>query len=176
MRFDPPPRLHAALFVPDLALRTADMRAVLPAHVTHADATHNVAATALVVAALTGNRPELLGAMGDDRLHEPYRVAHFAQLPELVAAARSAGALGAALSGAGSSILALADSPAVAASCRRGNDECREATRRGGQVDRRQAGRRRRTRRGGGAAAQLSPRAADQPGRRRVTRFSDGWS
>ena len=113
-RFDPPAALSAALFIPDLALRTADMRAALPTRVSHADAAHNVARTAMVVAALTGNRLDLLSAMSDDRLHEPYRVAHFPQLPLLVAAAREAGALGAALSGAGSTVIAVCDDEAVA--------------------------------------------------------------
>ncbi|MFZ9502367.1 MAG: ATP phosphoribosyltransferase regulatory subunit, partial [Beijerinckiaceae bacterium] len=50
-----------------------------------------------------------LAAMGDDRLHEPYRAAHFRQLPDLIVAARAAGARGAALSGAGSTVVALCD-------------------------------------------------------------------
>jgi len=112
--FEPPTRLLAALFIPDLPLRTAAMRAALPSHVAHADAAHNVSRAALVVAALTSDRPELLAAMAEDRLHEPYRLAHFPQLPEIVAAARSAGALGAALSGAGSTVLALCGEPAIA--------------------------------------------------------------
>jgi homoserine kinase len=99
----------AAVFIPHVPLRTAEMRAALPVQVTHADAAHNVGRTALVVAALTGDRLELLSAMSEDRLHEPYRAAHFPQLPELIAAAVDAGALGAALSGAGSTVLALCD-------------------------------------------------------------------
>ena len=55
----------------DMPLRTAEMRAALPPSVTHADAAHNVGRAALVVAALASERPELLGAMADDRLHEP---------------------------------------------------------------------------------------------------------
>ncbi len=106
-RFEPLDDLAAALFIPSLALRTAEMRAALPAQVAHADAAHNVGRTALVVAALTANRPELLSAMADDRLHEPYRAEHFPALPDLVAAAMAAGALGASLSGAGSSVIAL---------------------------------------------------------------------
>ena len=47
-----------------------------------------------------------------DRLHEPYRAAVYPQLPRMIEAARSAGALGACLSGAGSTILAFADSMA----------------------------------------------------------------
>jgi homoserine kinase len=113
-RFDPPGVLEAALFIPAVPLRTAEMRAALPSQVAHADAAHNVGRTAMVVAALTADRPALLSAMADDRLHEPYRAAHFPQLPELVAAARSAGALGAALSGAGSTVIALCDDAGVA--------------------------------------------------------------
>ena len=114
-RFDPPESLFAALFIPDVALRTAAMRDVLPQTVAHADATHNVGRTAMIVAALvSGSRLDLLSAMSDDRLHEPFRVPHFPQLPELVTAAREAGALGAALSGAGSTVIALAADEATA--------------------------------------------------------------
>ncbi|HEV7603524.1 MAG TPA: hypothetical protein VGO15_01055, partial [Candidatus Limnocylindrales bacterium] len=52
---------------------------------------------------------DLLGLLTQDRLHEPYRAAVYPQLPRMVAAAREAGALGACLSGAGSTILAFAD-------------------------------------------------------------------
>jgi len=113
-RFDAPASLHAALFVPDTPLRTSEMRAALPAQVSHADAAHNIGRTALIVAALTTDRPELLSAMNEDRLHEPYRARHFPQLPELQAAAVAAGARGAALSGAGSTVIALCDDAGVA--------------------------------------------------------------
>lgn len=113
-RFEPPANLHAALFIPDGEMRTAEMRAALPRQVDHADAARTVAGAAMVVAAFTGGPLDLLAAMGDDRLHEPYRARHLAQLPDLVAAARDAGALGAALSGAGSAILALAADARVA--------------------------------------------------------------
>jgi homoserine kinase len=108
-RFEPPERLVAALFIPAQPLRTAEMRAALPEQVAHGDAAHNISRAALVVAALTADRPELLGAMAEDRLHEPQRAAHFEALPGLVAAARDGGALGAALSGAGSTVIALCD-------------------------------------------------------------------
>jgi homoserine kinase len=91
------------------------MREALPATVPHRDATHNVGRTAMIVAALaSGSRLDLLAAMSEDRLHEPYRVGHFPQLPSLVRAALDAGALGASLSGAGSTVIALADDEAVA--------------------------------------------------------------
>lgn len=126
VRFGPPESLHAAVFIPDAPLRTAEMRAALPASVTHADAARNVASTAMVVAALAGGRLELLSAMSEDRLHEPYRAQHLPELPALVEAARSAGALGAALSGAGSAVLALASDDATA---RRSADAMSETAR-----------------------------------------------
>ena len=113
-RFDAPARLEAALFVPDRVMRTADMRAALPEHVTHADATHNVGRAALIVAALTSDRTDLLAAMSEDRLHEPYRAAHFPELAQIASAASAAGARGAALSGAGSTVVALCDDSATA--------------------------------------------------------------
>jgi homoserine kinase len=113
-RFEPPDRIVAALFIPAQPLRTAEMRAALPDQVAHRDAAHNIGRAALVVAALTADRPELLGAMAEDRLHEPHRATHFEALPGLIAAARDAGALGAALSGAGSSVIALCDGATVA--------------------------------------------------------------
>lgn len=113
-RFDPPTELHAALFIPTRPLRTASMRAALPKFVPHADASHNGARTALVATALSSGRLELLSAMGEDRLHEPYRASAFPEFIEIAEAARTAGALGAALSGAGSTIIALSGDAAAA--------------------------------------------------------------
>lgn len=109
VRFDPPPSLRCVLFVPERELATSDMRSALPAQVPHADATHNAGAVALLVAAFATGDIALLSAMNGDRLHEPYRRRVFPELPSLKAAALEAGALGAALSGAGSSVLALAE-------------------------------------------------------------------
>ena len=54
-------------------------------------------------------RFDLLRVLTVDRLHEPYRAAVYPQLPRLVEAARGAGAIGACLSGAGSTVLAFSD-------------------------------------------------------------------
>jgi homoserine kinase len=61
-----------------------------------------------VVAALLTGRLECLGAVMEDRLHQPYRAPLVPAMPEALAAARAAGALGACLSGAGSTLLAFA--------------------------------------------------------------------
>jgi homoserine kinase len=109
IRFDPPRDLRAVLFVPDRPLSTGAMRATLPHDVPHRDAVFNVGRAALAVAALATGRTDLLAAATEDRLHEPYRARIFPALPRLVAAAREAGALGACLSGSGSTIIAFAD-------------------------------------------------------------------
>lgn len=113
IRFDPPPDVRAVLFIPDRELATADMRAVLPSSVPHADAVRNAAAVAAIVNAFGAGELQLLSAMYEDGLHEPYRAAVYPELTLLVAAAREAGAYGAALSGAGSAVIALCDAGAV---------------------------------------------------------------
>jgi homoserine kinase len=110
IRFDPPRDLRAVLFVPERPLSTGAMRATLPHDVPHRDAAFNVGRAALAVAALATGRTDLLAAATEDRLHEPYRARIFPALPVLVGAAREAGALGACLSGSGSTIIAFADS------------------------------------------------------------------
>jgi len=110
IRFDAPRDLRAVLFIPELRLATDEMRAALPATVPLADAVANLGAVAIGVAGLAIGRYELLARLTVDRIHEPYRAAVYPQLPRMVAAAREAGALGAFLSGAGSTILAFTDS------------------------------------------------------------------
>lgn len=109
VRFDAPRDLRAVLFIPELRLSTSDMRAVLPATVPREDAVANVGRVALGVAGIATGRFDLLRALTVDRLHEPYRAEAYPQLPRLVAAARDSGALGACLSGAGSTVLAFSD-------------------------------------------------------------------
>ena len=115
VRFDVPAGLRAALFVPDLRLSTGEMRAVLPAAVPFGDAVANLGAVAVGVGGLASGRFDLLRRLTVDRLHEPYRAGAFPQLPDLIEAARDAGALGACLSGAGSTVIAFVDSEATAA-------------------------------------------------------------
>ena len=86
---------------------------MLPKTVPLADAVSNLGAVAIGVAGLARGHLDLLGRLTVDHLHEPYRASIFPQMPKLVEAARRAGALGACLSGAGSTILAFADSLAV---------------------------------------------------------------
>jgi homoserine kinase len=109
IRFDVPRDLRAVLFVPELRLETRAMRAVLPAKVPMADAVTNLGRVAIGVAGLATGRHDLLRLLTRDRLHERYRAEAYPQLPALLRAATDGGAIGACLSGAGSTVIAFAD-------------------------------------------------------------------
>jgi homoserine kinase len=110
VKIDWPSVLRCVIFAPDAPLSTARARAVLPAMLSRADAVFNIGRAALWVAALTQSRYDLLRLATQDRIHQPYRSKLIAGFDEIVAAALQAGARGAFLSGAGSSIAALVDS------------------------------------------------------------------
>jgi homoserine kinase len=110
MRFDAPRDLRAVLFIPEVRLSTDDMRAALPANVPLADAVANLSRVAIGVAGMALGRFDLLRVLTVDRLHEQYRAKAYPELTQLIEAARGAGAIGACLSGAGSTILAFSDS------------------------------------------------------------------
>ena len=86
---------------------TEKARAILPTEVARADVIYNLSRTALFAAALVSGKLFLLKEAMRDKLHQPYRTAMFPAMPQIIQAALDAGALGACLSGAGSSILAL---------------------------------------------------------------------
>lgn len=109
VRIEPPRDLLVVAWIPERKLPTSEMRRVLPDVVPRADAIANLARVAVGVAGLAAGRADVLRLLTEDRLHEPYRAAVYPELPELVAAARAAGALGACLSGAGSTIVAFVD-------------------------------------------------------------------
>jgi homoserine kinase len=113
IRFDVPRELRAVAFIPDRRLPTDEMRDVLPAAVPRVDAVANLGRLGLGVAGLATGRYDLLRTLTVDRLHEPYRAKVYPELPALVGAAREAGAIGACLAGAGSTVIAFADSLAA---------------------------------------------------------------
>ncbi len=104
-----PRNLGVVLFVPDREVPTEAARRLLPEAVPLADAVFNLSRSALWVAAILGNRLELLRAATEDRLHQPARRSLIPELEPLTRAALEAGALGACLSGAGPSVIAFAD-------------------------------------------------------------------
>jgi homoserine kinase len=101
--------LRAVVFVPEKLLSTAQARSVLPKSLSMADAIQNIGRAAVLTVALQQRRYEFLAAGMEDRLHQPYRAPLVEGLMDLMAVARAGGAYGACLSGAGPSMLALAD-------------------------------------------------------------------
>jgi homoserine kinase len=100
-------RLYFVLFVPDLEVRTSRARDVLPLKISHAAAVENCANSCAVTAAFVSQHYERLRGVFGDRLHEPFRGKLIPFLSPTVAAAQKAGALGAFLSGSGSTIAAV---------------------------------------------------------------------
>ena len=103
-----PKGIQAVVCVPDFELSTAKARAALPKNVPHKDAVFNASRTALLLSALAEKRYDLLRLAMEDRLHQPYRKKLIPGFDKVLAAAYGGGAFGAALSGAGPSIFALA--------------------------------------------------------------------
>jgi homoserine kinase len=113
-RFRPPDRWIPVLFIPVAESQTSEMRAALPSSVLHADAAAQAARAALLATAVVTSDASLLRVAMDDRLHQPYRLPVLSDSRRLIDVAYEHGAAGACLSGAGPSVLAICDAPAVA--------------------------------------------------------------
>ena len=107
-RLDPPEELSAVICVPEKAMSTKQARGVIPTQLSREDAIFNLGRTALLVAAFQTRDWSLLRDAMDDRIHQPARGAVFPALHPAIRAALERGAHGAALSGAGSGIIAFA--------------------------------------------------------------------
>lgn len=107
IRLAPPAAMRALVVIPDYALSTEKARNALPQVYSKQDVIYNVGHSSLLVAALAQGRLDLLGQAMGDRLHQPYRAPLVPGLEEILAAATDNGAVGAALSGAGPTILCL---------------------------------------------------------------------
>jgi homoserine kinase len=104
-RFEPPMGLEAVLVVPHAAVRTHEARAALPDAVPLVDALFNVAHASMLTLGLATSDWELISAGLEDRLHQPRRAHLYPRSIELLERARSLGALGATISGAGPTVL-----------------------------------------------------------------------
>src|SRR5690606_26566506 len=125
-----PQRWRLLFGVPPFELSTASARAVLPASYQPGEVVQTSSRAALWVAAVVQDRPELLRVASLDVMHQPYRTRLVPGLPEVLAAARQAGAYASFLSGSGPTVGVIADDTTL--------DACRAAVREyvgaGGQV------------------------------------------
>jgi homoserine kinase len=108
--------IFIAVTVPKFDLSTHAARAALPKQVPLPDAVYNLGRTALVVEALRTGDLSLLANVMDDRLHQPYRLPLIPGGVAAFEAARGAGALAVALSGAGPGVIAFTDGKSKAES------------------------------------------------------------
>lgn len=102
-----PDKLHFAVMIPDFTLSTELARKALPTHVTVQDAVFNASRAALLVASMQSGDIDNLDLATEDALHQPYRAKLIPHMDEILDKARSFGAKGAFLSGAGPTLLAI---------------------------------------------------------------------
>ncbi|MEU6863761.1 homoserine kinase [Streptomyces sp. NPDC046876] len=111
IRMEPSDSIVPVVFVPSKPVLTETARGLLPRTVPHVDAAANAGRAALLVEALT-RRPELLLPATEDRLHQEYRSPAMPESVALVNRLRADG-IPAVISGAGPTVLALADNGAA---------------------------------------------------------------
>lgn len=108
VKVDVPDGLSPVLVIPDFELSTRTAREVLPDSYSRSDLVFNIQRSAQLVGALSTGQWEFLAEAMKDRAHQPYRASLVPGL-EQVLALRGEGLYGIALSGAGPTVLALAD-------------------------------------------------------------------
>ena len=113
-RVTPPAEWRAIVVLPSEPLATSKARAMLPDCYPRADVVANIQSAALLGLAFAQSRGDLLRIAMQDRIHQPYRAPFCTLLPQLLPLAGEHGILGAALSGAGPSVLVIVGSEASA--------------------------------------------------------------
>jgi homoserine kinase len=106
-RVEPAEEWRAVIAIPSEPLATSKARAVLPATYSRADAVLNIQSASLLGLAFAQGRGDLLRLAMRDRIHQPYREPICPLLPRLLPLVGGNGILGAALSGAGPSVLLI---------------------------------------------------------------------
>jgi homoserine kinase len=106
-RFSVSPRLKFVLLIPQFEIQTSAARKVLPKTILRTAAVDSARNACMITAALaSGDYAELSGGF-KDQFHQPFRAKLLPFLPGVIAAAEKAGALGAFLSGSGSTVCAI---------------------------------------------------------------------
>jgi homoserine kinase len=100
-------QLHFVLLIPDFEVATSDARRLLPPRVDRLHAVENARNVCAITAAFAAREYQSLRGAFVDHLHQPFRKKLIPFLDDVIAGAESAGALGAFLSGSGSTICAI---------------------------------------------------------------------
>ena len=102
-----PEKLSAVLYVPNVPMPTEEARNLLKPLVSRTDAVYNIGRVALMVQSMVTGELDNLRYATQDMLHQPERQGIVFPLKNIIRAAMNSGALGAFLSGSGSSVLAF---------------------------------------------------------------------
>ena len=108
-------KLFFTLLIPDFELSTELARSVLPEAVSRQDAIFNISRSALLIKALERGDRQLMRIALEDKLHQPYRTKLIQGFETAEAAAKKLEAMGICISGAGSTLLCIADRPEFSA-------------------------------------------------------------
>lgn len=108
-------KLFFTLLIPDFELSTELARSVLPVNVSRQDAIFNISRSALLIKALERGDRQLMRIALEDKLHQPYRTKLINGYDSAEAAAKKLDAMGICISGAGSTLLCIADRPEFSA-------------------------------------------------------------
>ncbi len=100
-------QLHFVLLIPNFGIPTGQARRLLPSRVDRLEAVENCQNACAITAAFASREYEKLRGAFTDHLHQPFRKKLIPFLDDVISAAESAGALGAFLSGSGSTICAI---------------------------------------------------------------------
>jgi homoserine kinase len=106
-RFEVASRLKFVLLIPDFEIRTTAARKILPAKISRTAAVRSTGNACAITAAFASRNYENLRGAFVDHLHQPFRTKLIPFLPRVIAASEKAGALGAFLSGSGSTVCAV---------------------------------------------------------------------
>lgn len=102
-------KLRFVALIPDFELSTEKARACLPKQIDFKDAVFNLSRAALFSASLLTGKFENLRTGVDDRLHQPYRIDLIPHAKEIFEIAYTHGAYASYISGAGPTIMTIAD-------------------------------------------------------------------
>ena len=113
VRYDISDKWRFIALVPEFRLNTNKARAALPKNVKLKDAVFNVSRTAVLLKAFEKGDSNLLSLALEDKLHQPYRKPFIKEYDTVERAARRAGVIGFYLSGAGPTLMCIADNDDV---------------------------------------------------------------
>ena len=109
------PSLKAVVCIPEVRVSTEAARSVLPTNYSRDQMVFNIGAVALLITGLATGEPGAIRAGMADCLHQPYRGPLIPGYVEAMLSTVETGALGACISGSGSTMLALVKSDKEAA-------------------------------------------------------------